>query len=35
MPQSSVIFGYLFVAFLIFITMRGELRRYMGFLLGT
>jgi len=29
-----VIFGYLFVAYLIFITMRGELRTYAGFLLS-
>jgi hypothetical protein len=32
--QSSVIFGFLFFAFLVFVTMRGELRTYMGFLLG-
>jgi hypothetical protein len=35
MNQSTVIFGYLFVAFLIFITMRGELPVYAGFLLST
>lgn len=33
MRQSSVIFFYMFAAFLIFITMRGELPVYMGFLL--
>lgn len=35
MPQSNVIFAFLAVAFVIFITMRGELRLYMGFLLGS
>jgi hypothetical protein len=35
MPQSNVIFFYLFAAFFIFITLRGELRKYMGFLLST
>jgi hypothetical protein len=30
--QSNVIFGYLFVAFIVYVTMRGELRQYMGFL---
>lgn len=35
MPQSNVIFAYLAVAFVIFITMRGELRLYLGFLLAT
>lgn len=34
MPQSNVIFGFLAVAFVVFITMRGELRLYMGFLLA-
>ncbi|MDE2020305.1 MAG: hypothetical protein KGJ13_08225 [Patescibacteria group bacterium] len=34
-PQSNVIFFYLFAAFFVFITMRGELRKYMGFLLST
>jgi hypothetical protein len=34
MPQSSVIIGFLFVAFIVFITMRGELRKYWGFLVG-
>ena len=28
MNQTSVIFGTLFVAFLVFITVRGELRQY-------
>ncbi len=32
--QSNVIAAYLFAAFLVFITMRGELRQYMGFILG-
>lgn len=35
MNQSAVIFGYLFVAFLVFITMKGELPVYAGFLLST
>ena len=35
MNQSTIIFGYLFAAFVIFITMRGELPVYMGFLLST
>lgn len=35
MNQSSVIFGALFVAFLVFITLRGELPTYAGFLLST
>jgi hypothetical protein len=34
-PQSNVIFFYLFAAFFVFITLRGELRKYMGFLLST
>lgn len=34
MGQSNVVFGFLFVAFLVFITMKGELRTYMGFLIG-
>lgn len=34
MNQSNVIFAYLFGAFVIYITMRGELRTYMGFLIG-
>ncbi len=34
-PQSNVIFFYLFAAFFVFITMRGELPKYMGFLLST
>lgn len=32
MNQSTIIFGYLAVAFLIFITQRGELPIYWGFL---
>ena len=32
MPQSNVIFGFLFAAFVIFITQRGELPIYLGFL---
>lgn len=35
MPQSSAIFAAIGLAFLLFITQRGELRLYMGFLLGT
>lgn len=35
MPQSSVIAAYLMIAFLVFITMRGELQAYMGFLLSS
>lgn len=35
MPQSNVIFFYLFAAFFVFITMRGELPKYMGFLLAS
>lgn len=34
MNQSTIIFGYLFVAFLIFITQRGALPVYMGFILS-
>jgi hypothetical protein len=34
-PQSNVIFFYLFAAFLVFITMRGELPKYLGFLLAS
>ena len=34
-PQSNVIFFYLFAAFFVFITMRGELPKYMGFLLSS
>lgn len=33
--QSNVIFAFLAVAFVIFITMRGEIGVYMGFLLST
>jgi hypothetical protein len=35
LQQSNAIFAGLFVAFLFFITARGELRKYMGFLLST
>lgn len=33
MDQSNVIFGVLFVAFVLFITARGKLPTYLGFLL--
>ena len=33
--QSAVIFGALFVAYFVFITVRGELPIYAGFLLST
>lgn len=32
--QSNIIAAYLFVAFVIFITMRGELGVYLGFFIG-
>lgn len=35
MPQSNVIFFYVFAAFFVFITLRGELPKYMGFLLAS
>lgn len=35
MNQSSWIAGYIFLAFLVFITMRGELPKYLGFLLAS
>lgn len=35
MPQSSAIFAFVAIAFLVFITQRGELRSYMGFFFGT
>lgn len=35
MNQSTIIFGYLAVAFLIFITQRGELPLYWGFLVSS
>ena len=35
MNQSTIIFGYLAVAFLIFITQRGELPAYWGFLVSS
>lgn len=31
--QSNVIFGYLLGAFLLFVTLRGELPKYTGFIL--
>jgi hypothetical protein len=33
MDQSNFLFGLLFLAFLVFITARGELPVYLGFLL--
>jgi hypothetical protein len=33
MQQSNVVFAFLFIAFLVFITARGELRTYMGFII--
>lgn len=35
MTQSNVILAFIALAFFIFITMRGELRTYMGFLFGS
>jgi hypothetical protein len=35
MPQSNVIFFYVFAAFFVYITLRGELPKYMGFLLAS
>lgn len=35
MQQSNTIFAFLFFAFLFFITARGELRKYMGFLFAS
>lgn len=35
MGQSSVIFAYLVIAFLVYITMKGELPTYMGFLFAS
>lgn len=35
MPQSSAIVAFVMLAFLVFITQKGELRTYMGLLLGT
>jgi len=32
--QSNVIFAYLLIAFIVFITVKGELPTYLGFLLG-
>ena len=34
MNQSNIIAAYLFAAFVIYITMRGELRTYLGFFFG-
>lgn len=34
MAQSNAIFAFMFAAFVVFVTMRGELPTYMGFLLG-
>lgn len=34
MNQSNIIAAYLLIAFVIFITMRGELRTYLGFFFG-
>lgn len=34
MNQSNVIFAFLFAAFIIFVTMRGDLPKYLGFVLG-
>lgn len=34
MNQSTIVFGFMLSAFVVFITMRGELRTYMGFLIG-
>lgn len=35
MNQSTIIFGYLAAAFLVFITQRGELPLYWGYLVST
>lgn len=35
MNQSSWVAGYIFLAFLVYITMRGELPKYMGFLFAS
>lgn len=35
MQQSNAIFAFVFIAFLFFITARGELRKYMGFLFSS
>lgn len=34
MSQSNAIFAAFFIAFMLFITARGELPRYIGFLTG-
>jgi hypothetical protein len=33
LQQSNLIFGMIFLGFIVFITMRGELPIYMGFLI--
>jgi hypothetical protein len=35
MPQSNVIFAFLLVAFIMFVTMKGELPIYLGFFLSS
>lgn len=35
MNQSTIIFAFLFAAFVVFITQRGELPIYLGFILAT
>lgn len=35
MPQSNVIMAFVFAAFIVFVTQRGELPVYLGFLLAT
>lgn len=34
MPQSNIIFAFLLIAFIVFVTMRGELPQYWGMMLG-
>jgi hypothetical protein len=34
MAQSNAIFAFVFVAFFVFITLRGELPKYAGYLLA-
>lgn len=33
MPQSNVIFGFLFIGFMVWVTVRGELATYIGYLI--
>lgn len=33
-PQSNIIFAFLLIAFIVFVTMRGELPQYWGMMLG-